>query len=30
MNTGKTIFAQLMSFLPTTYEFNKCVEKYKD
>jgi len=28
MNTGKTVFAQLMSFLPT-YEFNKCVEKYK-
>jgi hypothetical protein len=28
MNTGKTVFAQLMSFLPT-YEFHKCVEKYK-
>ena len=28
MNTGKTIFAQLMSFLPD-YEFNKCVKKYK-
>ncbi|MDD4404670.1 MAG: IS4 family transposase [Parabacteroides sp.] len=28
MNLGKTVFAQLMSFLPT-YEFNKCVEKYK-
>ena len=28
MNIGKTVFAQLMSFLPT-YEFNKCVEKYK-
>ena len=28
MNTGKTVFAQLMSFVPT-YEFNKCVEKYK-
>ncbi len=28
MNTGKTIFAQLMSFLPD-YEFNKCVNKYK-
>lgn len=28
MNTGKTVFAQLMSFLPT-YEFNKSVEKYK-
>jgi len=29
MNTGKTVFAQLMSFLPT-YEFNKCVEKYNE
>ncbi len=28
MNIGKTVFAQLMSFLPD-YEFNKCVEKYK-
>ena len=28
MNTGKTVFAQLMSFLPD-YEFNKCVKKYK-
>lgn len=28
MNIGKTVFAQLMSFLPT-YEFNKCIEKYK-
>ena len=28
MNEGKTIFAQLMSFLPE-YEFNKCVERYK-
>ena len=28
MNTGKTIFAQIMSFLPD-YEFNKCVDKYK-
>lgn len=28
MNLGKTVFAQLMSFLPT-YKFNKCVEKYK-
>lgn len=28
MNTGKTVFAQLMSFLPH-YEFNKCVDKYK-
>jgi len=28
MNTEKTVFAQIMSFLPD-YEFNKCVEKYK-
>lgn len=28
MNLGKTVFAQLMSFLPD-YEFNKCVNKYK-
>ncbi|NDV94207.1 IS4 family transposase [Dysgonomonas sp. 521] len=28
MNVGKTVFAQLMSFLPD-YEFNKCVTKYK-
>jgi len=28
MNTGKTVFAQIMSFLPD-YEFNKCVDKYK-
>jgi hypothetical protein len=27
MNSGKTIFAQLMDFLPT-YEFRKCVERY--
>src|SRR5688500_220230 len=27
MNEGKTIFAQLMSFLPF-YDFNKCVERY--
>jgi hypothetical protein len=27
MNFGKTIFAQLMDFLPY-YEFRKCVEKY--
>jgi hypothetical protein len=27
MNKGKTVFAQLMSFLPD-YEFNKCVDKY--
>ncbi len=28
MNIGKTVFAQIMSFLPD-YEFNKCVDKYK-
>jgi len=28
MNKGKTIFSQLMSFLPI-YEFNKSVKKYK-
>jgi hypothetical protein len=28
MNTGKTVFAQIMSFLPD-YEFNKSVNKYK-
>jgi hypothetical protein len=28
MNSGKTIFAQLMDFLPT-YEFRQCVEKYQ-
>jgi hypothetical protein len=27
MNSGKTIFAQLMDFVPT-YEFRKCVERY--
>lgn len=27
MNTGKTVFAQLMDFLPA-YEFRKCVERY--
>jgi hypothetical protein len=27
MNSGKTIFAQLMDFLPV-YEFRKCVERY--
>jgi hypothetical protein len=27
MNTGKTIFAQLMEFLPE-YEFRKCVKRY--
>jgi len=28
MNQGRTVFAQLMSFLPE-YEFNKCVDRYK-
>ncbi len=28
MNTGKTVFAQIMSFLPD-YQFNKCVDKHK-
>jgi len=27
MNSGKTIFSQLMDFLPT-YEFQQCVERY--
>jgi hypothetical protein len=28
MNAGKTIFAQILDFLPY-YEFNKCVKRYK-
>ena len=28
MNPGKTIFAQLMDFLPA-YQFQKCVERYR-
>jgi hypothetical protein len=28
MNQGKTVFAQMMSFL-SNYEFNKCVDRYK-
>jgi hypothetical protein len=28
MNTGKTIFSQLMDFLPT-YEFRQCVNRYQ-
>ena len=28
MNTGQTVFAQIMDFMPK-YEFAKCVEKYK-
>jgi hypothetical protein len=27
MSAGKTIFSQLMDFLPT-YEFRKCVDRY--
>ena len=28
MNSGKSIFSQLMDFLPT-YEFRQCVERYQ-
>ena len=28
MNSGKTIFSQLMDFLPA-YEFRQCVERYQ-
>ena len=28
MNSGKTIFAQLMDFMPCAYEFRRCVERY--
>ena len=28
MNTGKTIFSQIMEFLPQ-YEFRKCVARYQ-
>ena len=28
MNSGKTVFAQLMDFLPA-YEFQRCVERYR-
>jgi hypothetical protein len=28
MNSGKTVFAQLMDFLPA-YEFYRCVERYR-
>ena len=28
MNSGKTVFAQLMKFLPT-YEFRQCVRRYQ-
>ena len=27
MNEGRTVFAQLLDFLPQ-YEFDKCVERY--
>ena len=27
MNSGQTIFSQLMEFIPT-YEFNQCVRRY--
>lgn len=29
MNSGKTIFAQLMDFIPSSYEFRRCVERYQ-
>jgi len=29
MNSGKTIFAQLMDFLPSSYEFRRCVQRYQ-
>ena len=29
MNTGKTLFSQLMDFLPT-HEFNRCVRRYRE
>jgi hypothetical protein len=29
MNSGKTIFAQLMDFVPSAYEFRCCVERYQ-
>lgn len=28
MNLGKTIFAQLMDFIPSSYQFRLCVERY--
>jgi hypothetical protein len=28
MNSGKTIFAQLMDFIPSAYDFRCCVERY--
>jgi hypothetical protein len=29
MNSGKTIFAQLIDFVPSAYEFRCCVERYQ-
>lgn len=29
MNSGKTIFAQLMDFIPSPYEFRRCVGRYQ-
>jgi len=29
MNSGKTIFAQLMDSVPSSYEFRRCVERYQ-
>lgn len=29
MNSGKTIFAQLMDFIPSAYDFRCCVERYQ-
>jgi len=28
VNSGKTIFAQLMDFIPSAYQFRRCVERY--
>ena len=28
MNSGRTVFAQVMDFLPS-YEFRKCVQRYR-
>lgn len=29
MNSGKTIFAQLIDFIPSSYEFRRCVKRYQ-
>jgi len=29
MNSGKTVFSQIMDYLPM-YEFRKCVNRYND